>query len=202
MLRVEGPAAIEIQHLSAVILERINRFFGWQAIGRIALRQAPLLMEFDRAIAFDRKGLGDVITHQGWSRCCSDEFAQALAHALTTDTMWMLPDDTGVYTDTAEFVDLIPECTNISVGYSGAHGPQESLNVAYLERLADAATQIDWDALPTTRDPAASDSVYDSWGEWYGSKEQHDYTLEEFGFTRERIESAFAGYLERYGGMI
>ena len=42
MLRVEGPAAIEIQHLSAVILERVNRFFGWQAIGRIALRQAPL----------------------------------------------------------------------------------------------------------------------------------------------------------------
>jgi hypothetical protein len=42
VLRVEGPAAIEIQHLSAVILERVNRFFGWQAIGRITLRQAPL----------------------------------------------------------------------------------------------------------------------------------------------------------------
>jgi hypothetical protein len=42
MLRVEGPAALEIQHLSAVIIERVNRFFGWQAIGRLALRQAPL----------------------------------------------------------------------------------------------------------------------------------------------------------------
>ena len=42
VLRVEGPAAIEIQHLSTVILERVNRFFGWQAIGQIALRQAPL----------------------------------------------------------------------------------------------------------------------------------------------------------------
>jgi len=42
ILRVEGPAALEIQHQSAVILERVNRFFGWQAIGRIALRQAPL----------------------------------------------------------------------------------------------------------------------------------------------------------------
>ena len=36
------PAALEIQHLSAVILDRVNRFFGWQAIGRIAIRQAPL----------------------------------------------------------------------------------------------------------------------------------------------------------------
>jgi hypothetical protein len=42
VLRVEGPAAIEIQHLSSVILERVNRFFGWQAIGQLALRQAPL----------------------------------------------------------------------------------------------------------------------------------------------------------------
>jgi hypothetical protein len=42
VLRVEGPAAIEIQHLSKVILERVNRFFGWQAVRRIALRQGPL----------------------------------------------------------------------------------------------------------------------------------------------------------------
>jgi hypothetical protein len=42
VLRVEGPMALEIQHMSAVILERVNRFFGWQAIGRMALRQAPL----------------------------------------------------------------------------------------------------------------------------------------------------------------
>jgi|SRR5690348_13987256 hypothetical protein len=42
VLRVEGPAALEIQHQSSIILERVNRFFGWQAIGRIAIRQAPL----------------------------------------------------------------------------------------------------------------------------------------------------------------
>jgi hypothetical protein len=42
VLRVEGPMALEIQHTSDVILERVNRFFGWQAVGRMALRQAPL----------------------------------------------------------------------------------------------------------------------------------------------------------------
>src|SRR5580658_10068524 len=42
VLRVEGPAAIEIQHLSGVICERVNRFLGWRAIARIGLRQAPL----------------------------------------------------------------------------------------------------------------------------------------------------------------
>ena len=42
VLRVEGPAAIEIQHLAQVICERVNRFLGWRAIERIAFRQAPL----------------------------------------------------------------------------------------------------------------------------------------------------------------
>ena len=42
VLRVEGPTALEIQHASDVILERVNRFFGWSAVGRLALRQAPL----------------------------------------------------------------------------------------------------------------------------------------------------------------
>lgn len=42
VLRVDGPAAIEIQHMSHVILERVNRYFGFAAIERIAIRQAPL----------------------------------------------------------------------------------------------------------------------------------------------------------------
>jgi hypothetical protein len=42
VLRVEGPKALEIQHSSAIILERVNRFFGWNAVGRLALRQGPL----------------------------------------------------------------------------------------------------------------------------------------------------------------
>jgi hypothetical protein len=42
VLRVEGPAAIEIQHLANVICECVNRFFGWRAVARLALRQAPL----------------------------------------------------------------------------------------------------------------------------------------------------------------
>ena len=42
ILRVEGPMALEIQHASDVILQQVNRFFGWSAVGRLALRQAPL----------------------------------------------------------------------------------------------------------------------------------------------------------------
>jgi hypothetical protein len=43
VLRVNGPVALEIQHASGVIVERINRFFGWRAIGKLALQQGPLM---------------------------------------------------------------------------------------------------------------------------------------------------------------
>ena len=51
VLRVEGPVALEIQHASDVILQRINRFFGWNAVGRLALRQAPLSRKTPRKAA-------------------------------------------------------------------------------------------------------------------------------------------------------
>jgi hypothetical protein len=49
VLRVEGPVALEIQHLSGVILEKVNRFFGWRAVGRIQIRQAPLKRQVKKA---------------------------------------------------------------------------------------------------------------------------------------------------------
>src|ERR1700746_4019334 len=49
VLKVEGPMALEIQHASDVILERVNRFFGWSAVGRLALRQGPLSRKKSRA---------------------------------------------------------------------------------------------------------------------------------------------------------
>jgi len=51
VLRVEGPVALEIQHSSDIILQRVNRFFGWNAVGRLALRQAPLSRKALRKIA-------------------------------------------------------------------------------------------------------------------------------------------------------
>ena len=41
VLRVEGPVALEIQHLSGVIIERVNRFFGFRAVGRIQHPAGP-----------------------------------------------------------------------------------------------------------------------------------------------------------------
>ncbi len=41
-VRVEGGFAIELQHDAPVVIERVNRYFGWRCIGRLALRQGPV----------------------------------------------------------------------------------------------------------------------------------------------------------------
>lgn len=126
---------------------------------------AAWLSGFDRAIAFDRKGASSVITHQAWVRCCSDEFAAALALGLsTTMPHEFAPDSGGIYTDTAEFTELIPECTNISVGYDMEHTAMETLDVAYLKNLLAGCLLVDWESLPTKRDPTKVESTWGRYG--------------------------------------
>ena len=123
--------------------------------------------QFDMAIAFDRRGTTDVITHQGGSRCASDEWAQAFSDQLNRlgDGLHYSPCDGGVFTDTANLTDLIPECTNISTGYDHEHGPNETQDVDHLLRLRDAVLQVDWASLPIKRDPSVPDP--DDWRNHY-----------------------------------
>jgi len=132
----------------------------------LAEHHSELLSQFDRAIAFDRKGTSSVISHQGYGRCCSDAFADALSDALTDDVLMYAPDDTGVYTDTAEFVSFIPECTNISVGYMNEHTTKEILDLKHLKALIAQVLTIDWDALPTERDHKVKDKAVHEYGMW------------------------------------
>ena len=65
----------------------------------------------------------------------------------------MEPDNTGILTDSAQFVNLIPECTNISVGYYREHGNDEHQDIDHLYKLCKACISIDWETLPIVRDP-------------------------------------------------
>lgn len=113
-----------------------------------------LLKGIDAAIAFDRTGYGDIITHQSFGMTASDEFAWSLAEQLNRHNgLKYQPDNTGVYTDTNEYADLIAECSNLSVAYFGNHGPAETLDVYHVEALLDAMLKLDLDALTIKRQP-------------------------------------------------
>ena len=42
VIRAEGLDALELQHMGSTIVERVNAMFGWRAVGRISIRQAPV----------------------------------------------------------------------------------------------------------------------------------------------------------------
>lgn len=132
-----------------------------------------VLETFDRCIAFDRANYGDIIHTQRGRRCCSEEFVKDLAERLNaqiratgyitekTDKSYLFSGSIGVYTDSAVYTDIIPECTNISVGYFSQHTPSETFDLWWLtDVLLPSILKVDWDALVTKRDPKEVVSRY------------------------------------------
>lgn len=126
---------------------------GGHGSAHIALHAPDMLRGIDYAIALDRRGTSSVITHQ-MDRCASDEFAESLAHYLGGE---FEPDDSGTFTDTANYVDLVPECTNLSVGYYGAHSAAETLDIGFCAALLEKLSGLDVSALPVVRRPDVSE---------------------------------------------
>lgn len=150
-------------------------FFFGEEVGCIGsgLRSKDIGSEWNRIISFDRRGTSSVITHQSNSRTCSDKFAKELAGELNNCGLNYRVDPTGVYTDSAEFTSVIPECTNLSVGYRSEHTFSEEQDIWHLHKLAEACLKVNWEELPTCRDPkvkefpksweVSSRSYYDDW---------------------------------------
>ena len=139
-----------------------------------------------KVVSFDRRGTTSIITHQLSTRCCSEEFATELANRFksTSSKLNMTPDDTGVFTDSAKFIFLVPECTNISVGYYNEHTLRESQDIGFLQRLCRAVCEIDWETLPISRDPdLESDDFFD-----YDDDDDDD----DFDFDEEYTTSYFS----------
>lgn len=110
------------------------------------------LAECACAIALDRRGTSDVITHQ-YGRCCSDAFALSLATALNAHGLTYAPSPHGIFTDTANYTDMIGECTNLSIGYAGAHSAKETLDLAHVTALYTALCTLRADQLTYAREP-------------------------------------------------
>lgn len=114
--------------------------------------------KYKKCISFDRKGYGSIISCQMGGRCCSVSFVNSLSDEFRKNGMEFTEDKTGIYTDSAVFMDLIPECTNISVGYFNEHTVKEYQNITYLEELVEATALINWDSLVIKRDNTPIDT--------------------------------------------
>jgi hypothetical protein len=144
---------------------------------------------YDRIISFDRRDVGSIITYQSSSRCCSDDFADALCKELNwTNGLNYKKDTGGVYTDSAEFTHLIPECTNVSVGYYREHTTSESQDIIHLTNLAEACVKVDWEKLPTKRDPKTH--------EWkdYSYPTSRSWSRKDYGYHDDWDDTDYGRY--------
>lgn len=98
-------------------------------------------------ISMDRRGTGSVITHQGGRLGCTPDFSIRLSDALNKFGHSFVPDDTGIFTDSAVFIGTIPECTNLSVGYFKAHSKDEYVDLNFLEKFTKTIINLDWSSL-------------------------------------------------------
>lgn len=150
----------------------------------------------NKVISFDRRGKTSVITFQSNYRCCSDKFAEALSAELNKadSTFNYKNDPNGIYTDSAKFISIYPECTNISVGYQNEHTFAETQDIEHLTKLAEACLKIDWVSLPVERDPSKTEyNSYDygyGWNDydWEGSYSGRSYGI----YTKSCINSSRA----------
>jgi hypothetical protein len=120
----------------------------------IADNGRDMLTGIKAAIAFDRRGRTDVITHQAGGRCASDLFAESLAGQLPPG---FRPCSGGVFTDTANYTGLIGECTNISVGYDHEHQATECLDLRHAIEVRNAMVTFDASKLEYSRKPGERD---------------------------------------------
>lgn len=142
----------------------------------IRTKRAKLLGEYKQAIAFDRFGTDSVITHQGMSRCASDNYGLALSDLLGMEYSL---DTGGSFTDTANYTSIIPECTNISVGYYKQHSANEWQDLLHLMQLREVLCSKGhkFADLPIERDPSVSDFDYDERYEYGYSSNLYDSPL-------------------------
>ena len=151
---------------------------------------ADLLPTLTHCISFDRKGYTDIVTEQWGGVCASDGFAKHLATLFKqVDNELNFSKATGTFTDSANFTDIIAECTNISVGYDKQHTAGETQDVAFAERLVKALKRIDWLSLPHYRDPAATTPAYLA---------RYEYTDSYFTYLDDDL-AEHIHYLERLG---
>jgi hypothetical protein len=173
-------------------------FFIGEEVGCIGSGKAcddEWFTNFDRMISFDRRGTKSVITFQSSKRCCSDEFADALSKELNKHSLNMEPDNTGVYTDSAEFTGVIPECTNISVGYYKEHTNLEHQDIDHLIKLCLATVKVDWESLPVKRDPSKVEYKPYSYGS-YSSKgwSSYDYDTKKYDKAGHSTYDSWSGW--------
>ena len=194
ILGADDKAGVTVMlHMIKNNIPGLYYFFLGEEVGCIGSKKVAEVQKkekiegINKVVSFDRRGTSSIITHQTSRRCCSEEFGEALSKQLNlAETSFDYKnDDTGVLTDSVQFISIYPECTNISVGYYSEHTFSERQDIDHLEKLAEACLKVNWSELPVKRDPSVTE--YKSYRS-YGSYWDDDYA---YGYGRSGYTSSW-----------
>jgi len=201
ILGADDKAGVSVMlYMMAHNIPGIYYFFDGEERGGIGSNKVASIFEtinhlkgVKRCVSFDRRNYYSIITQQLGRQCCSNEFATALAEELNKSGLKISLDPTGVYTDSASFIDEISECTNISVGYFAEHTVNESQNISYLSRLAEACLKVNWESLPTVKKVGFDDEILRKYKNFISDFKSSVFTLEtrmvsEYGVAYIKME--------------
>jgi hypothetical protein len=130
----------------------------------IAKETPEILEPIDFAIAFDRKDTNDIVQYQNGERCCSKEFATQLAKILGMTG----GDPHGTFTDTANYMYDVAECSNVSVAYWDQHTKHERCDLKEIEKIEERILCADWKSLVAYEFTPEYEFVYESYGYYSG----------------------------------
>tara|TARA_R100000656_G_scaffold89080_1_gene64964 strand:- start:1741 stop:2727 length:987 start_codon:yes stop_codon:yes gene_type:complete len=144
----------------------------------IANETPQLLNNIEIAIGLDRKGTDDVIQFQNCERCCSEQFASELATLMEITG----GDEVGTFTDTANYTELISECTNISVAYWDQHSKNERCSPKQIGIIEERLLKANWDSLKAYGyEPEQKNNWYLSYGDYHsGISQTRTYSGDEY----------------------
>lgn len=150
---------------------------GCQGSKYIANNTPEVLHGIEAAISLDRYGYNSIITHQMGQETASVDFALSLARALNMPDL--TPDSNGVFTDSAQYAHIVPECTNLSVGYYNQHTSDEVADLFFAEYLLEQLLSMDSDALIIERQPKPkkTSNLRELYGneDWFRDYDSFDY---------------------------
>lgn len=163
-----GDDKIGVYTLCAMIEKKIPGLYvfhvgeecGAHGSKHISETTPSLVKKITHCIAFDRMGYTDIISRQRGDRTASATFTHELARRLNEHinpkgnvAYTFKGEVTGMFTDSCSYKDIIHECTNVSVGYAGAHTADESFDAEwYFGWFLPAVLKLNWQTLPVGRD--------------------------------------------------
>lgn len=112
-----------------------------------------LKSNIDRVVAFDRGGYDEIATSFFGADGCSKSFAKRLISNIQKISGKEFKMIDGGFCDATSFIDFVPECINLSVGYFNEHTTNEYVDMSYLYEMSEVYSKVDWEILVPRRTP-------------------------------------------------